>query len=124
MIFFCVTDVQLSPEGEYSAIFFSLVNFTCLGTGNDISWRVDNKVLDDKEMESRSITVYKHSATAGNLSSILVVLANSENKDANFACFVKDSSDVNFAYVILRVESKSLLIMFSLTLHKAGSCIY
>ena len=116
--------MQLTPDGEYSTVYFSLVNITCLGTGNDISWRVDNEVLDDKEMESRSITVYKHSAPAGNVSSTLTVLASSENKDANFACFVKDSSDVNFAYVILRVESKSLLIMFNLTLNEASSRIY
>ena len=98
--------MHLNPEGEYSAIYFSVVNFTCLGTGSGISWRVDNKVLDDEELDSRSITIYKHSVPAGNVSSTLVVLASSENDDTTFACFVTDSSDFNFAFAILRVEGR------------------
>ena len=102
----CLTDVQLNPEGEYSAIYFSFVNFTCFGTGNSISWRVDNEELDDEELDRRSITIYKHSVSAGNVSSTLVVLASSENKDATFLCYVTDSSDFNFAFAILRVEGR------------------
>ena len=124
--FLSLIDVQLTPEGEYSAIYFSLVNFTCLGTGNDISWKVkfNDKVLNDEELESRSITIYKHSVPAGNVSSTLVVLASIKNDDTTFACFVNDSTDVNFAFAILRVESESSFMMFILTLHIAGSHIY
>ena len=96
--------MKLTPNGEYSAAFFSFVNLTCLGTGNSISWRVDNEVLDDEELDRRSITIYKHSVSAGNVSSTLAVLASSENDDTTFACFVTDSSDFNFAFAILRVE--------------------
>ena len=69
-------------------------------------------MLDNDELESRSITIDDHSVPAGNVSSTLVVLASSENDDTSIACFVTDSFSVNFAFAILRVESNFLYIMF------------
>ena len=98
--------MKLYPDREHNALLLSWVNFTCSGTGNDISWRVDYKILDDEELESRNITVYQHPAPAGNVSSTLVVLASSENDGTNIACFVTDSLGFNFRYAILDVKSR------------------
>ena len=64
--------VELYPSGEHNALRLSWVNFTCSGTGNDLYWIVDNKILVDEELESRDITVHQHSTPAGNVSSTLV----------------------------------------------------
>ena len=106
--------VELYPNGQHNALLLSLVNFTCSGTGNDISWRVDKQILDDEELESRDIAVYQHPALAGNVSSSLVILASSENDDTSIACFVSGSLGFSYDDVVLHVKSRIVVCLYTL----------
>ena len=98
--------MELYPNGEHNALLLSWVNFTCSGTGNDIFWSVDYKILDDEELESRNITVHQHSVPAGNVSSSLVVLASSKNDDTSILCIVTGSLGFSYDDAVLHVKSR------------------
>ena len=106
--------MELYPNGQYNALLLSWVNFTCSGTGNDVSWRVDKQTLNDEELESRDITVHQHPAPSGNVSSSLVILASSENDDTDIACFVSGSLGFSYDYVVLHVKSKIVVCLYCL----------
>ena len=98
-----ITIVPLSAKAQ----LFTLVNFTCDGTGNAyvLEWTIQGHSLTDLTNQDREISVTTDNISVGVLSSVLTIKALPINNGIIIACIVVDKNlDVDSKGATLEVN--------------------
>ena len=88
-----------------SARLYRLVDFSCRGVGDVLSWSVGGNLLNDSSNQDREITVPKNNAFFGTLTPVLTIRALPINDGISVACTV-----VNFTLYDFEKKGATLRI--------------
>ena len=105
-ISYVIAVITLTPS-SVSAPLYTLVNFTCEGTGVALIWAVQGSSLTDPSNQDREISVTTNNISVDVWSSVLTIRALPINDGIGIGCYVIDQN-LNIASrgAILRVKGK------------------
>ena len=90
-----ISDITVAPS-SVSALLYTLVNFTCEGTGDLLSWTVGDNPLTDPSNKDREISVATNDISVDVWSSVLTIRALPINDGISVGCTVIDFNPINF----------------------------
>ena len=88
-----------------TALLYTLVNFTCEGTGDVLSWTVGDNPLTDPSNQDRNISVATNNVSVDVWSSVLTIRALPINDGISVGCTVIDFNPIN-----LQQEGATLIV--------------
>ena len=105
-ICYVIALITVAPLSVFAPLY-TLVNFTCEGTGDILLWSVEGNSLTHPSNQDREISVTTNNISVGVWSSILTIRALPINNWLIVGCYVIDHN-LNFASrgAILRVKGK------------------
>ena len=83
--FYYIVDITVAPS-SVSAPFYTLANFTCVGTGDILSWTVGSNLLTDPSNQDREISVTTNNISVDVWSSVLTIRALPINDGTSVEC--------------------------------------
>ena len=86
-----ITAIMVAPLPVYISLY-TLVNFTCEGTGVTLSWTVGGNSLTDSRNQDREISVTTINTSVDVLSSVLSIRALPINHGITIGCIVIDQN--------------------------------
>ena len=90
-ISYVIAVITVSPS-SVSAPLYTLVNFTCEGIGDLLSWTVGGISLTDPSNQDREISVTTNSISVAVWSSVLTIRALPINDGISVGCIVLDQN--------------------------------
>ena len=88
-----------------SASLYTLVNFTCEGTGNVLTWTVEDNSLTDPSNQERKISVTTNNISVDVWSSVLTIRALPINDGIHVGCVLIDQNyDIASLGAILTIQ--------------------
>ena len=105
-ISYVIAVITVAPS-SVTAPLYTLVNFTCEGTGDILSWTIGDNSLTDPSNQNREISVTTNNISVDVWSSVLTIRALPINNWISVGCYVIDQN-LNFASrgAILIVKGK------------------
>ena len=89
MFWICYTGVVITvAPSSVSAPLYTLVNFTCEGTGVALTWTVQGSSLTDASNQDREISVTITNTSVDVWSSVLIIRALPINNGIGVGCLV------------------------------------
>ena len=86
-ISYVIAVITVAPS-SVSAPLYALVNFTCEGTGDSLTWSVEGNPLTDPSNQDREISVTTNNISVDMWSSVLTIRALHINDRISIACIV------------------------------------
>ena len=87
-----ITEIITVAPLSINTSLYTLVNFTCEGTGSDLFWTVKNNPLTDSSNQDREISVTTNNISIEVWSSVLTIRALPINDGVNIGCAVIDEN--------------------------------
>ena len=89
-----IIDITIAPS-SVSASLYTLANFTCVGTGDIVSWTVGGNLLTDHSNQDRKISVTTNNISVDVWSSVLTIKALPINDGIAVQCSVISFNPLN-----------------------------
>ena len=103
-ISYVIAVITVAPS-SVSALFYTLANFTCEGTGDILSWTVHGNSLTDPSNQNREISVTTNNISVGVWSSVLTIRALPINDGIGITCTV-----ISFNLFYLKQKGATLTV--------------
>ena len=93
MFWICYTGavITVAPSSVFAPLY-TLVNFTCEGTGVALTWTVQGNSLTDPSNQDREISVTTNNISVDVWSSVLTIRALAINNGISIQCIVLDQT--------------------------------
>ena len=103
-----------------SAPLYTLANFTCVGTGDILSWTVGGNLLTDPSNQDREISVTTNNISVDVWSSVLTIRALPINDGISIECNLINFNPYGLKQkgATLTIKGMSCVVIFSVSLIK------
>ena len=92
ILYFSAAKITTAPTLSDLPTLYTLVNFTCEGTGNTLAWTIDDHSLTNAIKQYRKISVTTNNISVDVWSSVLTIRVLPINDGINIGCIVYDES--------------------------------
>ena len=111
--------ITVAPS-SVSALLYTLANFTCVGTGDILSWTVGGNLLTDPSNQDREISVTTNNISVDVCSSVLTIRALPINDGISIECNLISFNPYGFKQkgATLTIKGMSSIVIFNVCLIK------